>query len=75
MLNNDVNFKQNGLYELFKKEGTFYRDTFERLEGFETFEANYDPKRSSINRHKIKSTAEQPQSNMRSTIKEPRPTL
>lgn len=31
MLNNDVNFKQNGLYELFKKEGTFYRDTFERL--------------------------------------------
>ena len=35
LLNNDANFKQNGLYELFKKEGTFYRDTFERLEGFE----------------------------------------
>lgn len=56
MLNNDVNFKLNGLYELFKKEGVFYRDTFERLEGFEEFAAKYDPKRASINRHKIKST-------------------
>lgn len=35
MLNSDANFKLNGLYDLFKKEGVFYRDTFERLEGFE----------------------------------------
>lgn len=28
LLNNDANFKRNDLYELFKKEGVFYRDTF-----------------------------------------------
>ena len=28
MLNNEANFTQNGLYELFKREGVFYRDTF-----------------------------------------------
>ena len=59
MLNNETNFKQNGLYELFKREGTFYRDTFERLEGFEEFQVNHDPKRSSIHRHKIKSSLEE----------------
>jgi len=60
LLNNDSNFKQNGLYELFKREGAFYRDTFERLEGFEDFQAKYDPKRSSIHRHKIKSSFDEP---------------
>ena len=34
LLKNDGNFKQNELYELFKREGAFFRDSFERLEGF-----------------------------------------
>ena len=73
LLNNDANFKQNGLYELFKKEGVFYRDTFERLEGFQEFQARYDPKRSSINRHKIKSSFDEIQPDYQKTIKrEPR---
>ena len=58
LLNNDVNFKQKELFELFKREGMFYRDTFERLEGFEEFESKYDAKRGAINRHRINSVSE-----------------
>jgi hypothetical protein len=28
LLKNDGNFKQNELYELFKREGAFFRDSF-----------------------------------------------
>lgn len=73
MLNNEPNFKQNGLYELFKREGAFYRDTFERLEGFEDFQTKYDPKRSTIHRHKINSNSETKQESQgRSSKKEKR---
>ena len=58
LLKNEGTYQQNELYELFKREGAFFRDSFERLEGFDEFESRYDPKRSSIHRHKIKSNQE-----------------
>ncbi len=47
----------NNMFEVFSKEGMFFRDTYERLEGFEEYEQiQAGNKRAAIRKYKVETT-------------------